>query len=123
MGDELTRTILVVTGAVTTAAAIALALPDLTFRQLFGDTTDAGSRLVIRHWGLLVGLVGGLLIYSAYHPEVRVPVMVAAIAEKFAIGALILFSPFRTRPLAATIGIADTAMAVAYVVLLAHPGA
>jgi hypothetical protein len=87
---------------------------------VFGaERVDALTVLVARHWGLLVTLVGGLLIYAAYHPEVRVPVMIAATIEKLAIGALIFASPFRKKPLAALSAIADPFMALLYLGIFA----
>jgi len=64
--------------------------------MFFGiDTSDAAMLLLGRHWSLLIGLVGGLLIYAAYHPEIRGPVMVVAAIEKLILAALVVASPLR----------------------------
>ena len=44
------------------------------------ETTEPGILLLVRHWGLLLFLVGALLVYSAFAPAIRVPVLIVAIA-------------------------------------------
>ena len=90
-------TILIVTGALTVGASAALVAPVTILRFLFGDRDPYSLTILItRHWGLLVALVGGLLIYAGYHSEARLPIMIAAIAEKLAIGVLIFFESVAT---------------------------
>ena len=68
--------ILLLTGVATTGALVLFLAPATILKMLFGQApTDALSLLIARHWGLLVCLVGGLLIYATYHSEVRVPMM------------------------------------------------
>ncbi|HZZ01203.1 MAG TPA: hypothetical protein VFE36_16695 [Candidatus Baltobacteraceae bacterium] len=119
MPADQTGIILLVTGALTACAVVAVFAPGLTLNLLFGgDDADSRTKLVARHWALLLAIVGAMLLYAAYHPEVRAPIMIAATVEKFAIGGLIGLSGFRTRPLAMTVALADTLMAVTYVALL-----
>src|SRR5216684_8337375 len=112
--------ILVITG-VATAGALTLALaPDMMMNMLFGQApSDALSLLIARHWALLVGLVGALLVYAAYHAEIRVPTLIVAIVEKavFALGMFI--SPFRRRPSVLVMALADAGMAAVYLMYLA----
>lgn len=111
--------ILIVTGAITAGASAAAVAPARILRFLFGDRDpDSLTVLITRHWGLLVALIGGLLIYAGYHSEARLPIMIAAIAEKLAIGALIFSSPLRHRIAAATVAAADTVMALLYILIL-----
>ena len=73
---------------------------------------------LIRHWGVLILAVGCLIIYSAYDAAIRVPVLVAASAEKFAIGLLVFFGPVkRTNGMTVT-AIVDGIFAILYVVCL-----
>jgi len=110
----------VVTGALTIGAGVAALVPRWALRCVFGvDHIDPLTILVARHWALLLTLIGGLLVYAAYHPEVRVPVMIAATIEKLAVGALIFASPFRKKPLAALVAIADPIMALLYLAIFA----
>ena len=66
--------ILLITGLATAGALALFLAPVPMLRMLFGQApSDALSLLIARHWGLLVCLVGALLVYAAYHPEIRVP--------------------------------------------------
>jgi hypothetical protein len=111
--------ILLLTG-LATAGAVALFLAPVTMlKMLFGQApSDALSLLIARHWGLLVGLVGALLVYAAYHAEIRVPTLIVAIVEKVAIALAMFISPFRRRPAVVVIALADASMAAVYVTYL-----
>lgn len=98
---------------------LAVPAPRFVAAAIFGDSDPSASTLLlVRHWGLLVALVGALLIYAAWHPEVRVPVMIVAAIEKFAIGALVLTSPLRARHVTLAVVGADAIMALLFVALL-----
>ena len=75
--------------------------------------------MLARHWGLLVGCVGLLLVYAAFQSPVRVPVMMFAVVEKVALGASILGTKLRRQPPAAAIAVGDLLIALVYVVYLA----
>ena len=121
MTGEQIETVLLVTGAITASAGFAVIAPAAALKLLFGENRpDTPTVMITRHWGLLVTLVGGLLICAAYQPEIRLPIMVAAIVEKLAIGALIFGSAMRRRAAAAIVGGADTAMALLYIAILAR---
>jgi hypothetical protein len=111
--------ILVVTGMLTLGAALVFFIPDSVLKIVFGvSAPDDATRLVTRHWGLVVGLVGSLLVYAGYHPEIRVPVMVVAATEKLVLGGLVLGSSLRRRRLLVTIVAADAVMAIFYLIAL-----
>ncbi len=115
----MTATLLLVTGILTAGAGVGLIFPRQLLEIFLGDRTNAPTTLlIVRHWGLLVGLVGGLLIYAAYHVEIRVPVMIVAAAEKLVLGGLVIASPLRTRLLTMAIVCADAIMALLYVLVL-----
>jgi hypothetical protein len=111
--------ILLITG-VATAGALGLSLaPVTTMKMLFGQApSDALSLLIARHWGLLVCLIGALLVYAAYHPEIRVPTLIVAIVEKAAFALGMFSSPFRRRPAVLVLALADAGMAVVYLIYL-----
>jgi hypothetical protein len=113
--------ILVLTG-LATASALALFLSPVTMmRMLFGQApSDALSILIVRHWGLLVGLVGTLLIYAAYHAEIRVPTLIVAIVEKAAFALGVFLSPFHRRPTVFVMALADAGMAAVYLIYLIY---
>ncbi len=89
--------ILLITG-VATAGALTLALaPDMM---------------------MMVGLVGALLVYAAFHAEIRVPTLIVAITEKAAFVLGVFFSPFRRRRAVLVMAVADAGMAAAYLIYL-----
>ncbi len=115
------RMLFIITGALTALAGAGFFAPRPLLRVLFGVTgEDAATLVLARHWSLLVGLVGALLIFAGLHPEMRVPIAIIAAAEKFALAALVFGGPLRRRPaLVAVVG-ADTVMALLYVFFLSR---
>ena len=111
--------ILLMTG-LATAGALSLSLAPMRMAKIiFGrPPADELGIFITRHWGLLVGSVGALIVYSAYHPETRVPVMIVAIAEKAAFALGMFLSPFRRRPTALGLALADSGMATLYLLYL-----
>ncbi len=113
--------ILTVSGLMTAlGGVIALLNPQFQLRSTYGVETPASIAVfLMRHWGVLILAVGCLIIYSAYDLAIRVPVLIAAIAEKFAIGLLVFFGPVkRTNGMTVT-AIVDGIFAILYVVYLA----
>jgi hypothetical protein len=113
------ETILIVTGA-TTAMAIAQFIAPVSISRLVyrAVPTEVVGIALIRHWGLLVFLIGILLIHAAFHPEVREPVTVVAAAEKIAFSLIILRTPLRRLPIAAAIATGDILIPLVYVLFL-----
>ena len=72
----------------------------------------------VRHWGVLVFVVGCLIIYSAYAPAIRAPVLIAAAVEKFALGLLVFFGPVKRTSGMTTSAVVDGVFAILYVVIL-----
>jgi hypothetical protein len=111
--------ILLITGVATAGALVVFLAPVPVMRVLFGQApSDALGVFIVRHWGLLVCLVGALLIYAAYHAEVRTPTLIVAIVEKAALVLGLLISPFRQRPTVIAMVLADATMAALYLVYL-----
>jgi hypothetical protein len=111
--------ILVITGLATAGALVLFLAPDSMMKVLFGQVpADALSRLLARHWGLLVFLVGALLIYAAYHEDVRVPTLIVAIGEKAAFALGVFISPLRRRPTVFVMALADAGMTALYLMYL-----
>jgi hypothetical protein len=111
--------ILLVTGLATAGVLVVFVAPVPVMKVMFGQApSDALSIFIARHWGLLVCLVGALLIYSAYHAEARVPTLIVALVEKVALVLGVLISPFRQRPTALVMALADAIMAAVYLVYL-----
>ena len=111
--------ILLITGLATAGVLVVFVAPVPVMKVLFGQApSDALSLFIARHWGLLVCLVGALLIYAAYHAEVRVPTLIVAIVEKVALVFGLLISPFRQRPTVLARALADAGMSAVYVMYL-----
>ncbi|MCU6435488.1 hypothetical protein LPB67_17055 [Undibacterium sp. Jales W-56] len=53
---------------------------------------DSAGLLFARHWGLLVACLGGLLMYSAFLPALRTPVIIAVTIEKICLVGVLLGS-------------------------------
>ncbi len=77
--------IMLVCGVLTCSMVLALVAPDMALHNTFGAHLEGPlAEVVVRSWGSLITLVGGLLIYAAFHPLHRR--LVAAVA---ALGKLI----------------------------------
>ena len=64
--------ILIVTGALTAVALLQFIAPLPMPRLIYGEApVDEVSLFLARHWGLLIFLIGVLLIYAAFHPDLR----------------------------------------------------
>jgi hypothetical protein len=113
--------LLMITGLATAGAVIVFLAPVTSMKLLYGQApSDALSLGIVRHWGLLICLIGALLIYASDHAGIRVPTLIIAIVEKtvFALGTFI--SPFHRRPTVFIMALADTSMAVVYLIYLAE---
>ena len=91
------------------------------FLRLGFSVESPGSAAVffVRHWGVLILAVAVLIVYSAYAPIVRPPVLATAAIEKIAIGLLVFFGPMkRTSSAMTAIAIVDGVFAILYVVYL-----
>ncbi len=83
--------IMLVSGVLTLTMLYAAIAPDAVMRSTFGETLDGNlAGILVRSWGVLIGLVGAMLIYGAYHAEVRSLVLVVASVSKLAYIALVL---------------------------------
>ena len=113
--------ILVVSGVITAGAGlVALLFPHLFLRLGFGVESPISSLVFfVRHWGVLIFVVAALIVYSAYAPTIRAPVLVAAAIEKFAIGLLTFFGPMKRTTAMTAIAVGDGAFAILYVAYLA----
>jgi hypothetical protein len=112
--------ILVLSGLITTGGGLAaLLIPHLFLRLGFADENPANVTLFfVRHWGVLILAIGGLIVFSAFAPFIRVPVLLAATVEKFAIGLFTFFGPMRRTGGMTAIAMADGIFAILYVAYL-----
>ena len=101
-------------------AVLQFVAPTAVLRAIAGEAPSNEVALALaRHWGLLIFLIGILLIYAAFHPAVRDPVMVVAVVEKLALGAGVFGTSLRKYPAAVAIAAGDSVIALIYVLYLA----
>ena len=111
--------ILIVTGAATATMLSQFFAPLPVLRLIYGEApTDGVSMVLARHWGLLIFCVGALLIYAAFYPPVRAPILVFAVIEKVALGLFVLGTSLRRLGIVAVLAGADLLMALVYVFYL-----
>lgn len=75
--------IMIISGVITCSMFLALFSPELALKSTFGATLEGDlSNIVVRNWGALIGMVGCLLVYGAYHVESRPLVLTIGIISK-----------------------------------------
>jgi hypothetical protein len=73
------KTIMLISGALTSTMVFAALAPQAALRSTFGETLEGPlAELLVRNWGALIGLVGAMLIYGAYVPAVRTLTLIVA---------------------------------------------
>ena len=84
--------ILLVSGALTFTMVYAAIAPNAALRSTFGGTLEGPiAEVVVRNWGALIAIVGAMLIYAAFRPEVRpMVVAVAALSKLIFIGLVLM---------------------------------
>jgi hypothetical protein len=74
--DELARLdfkwIMLLSGVLICTMLYAAIAPQAALRSSFGETLEGPvAEVVVRNWGALIGIVGGMLIYGAFRPASR----------------------------------------------------
>jgi hypothetical protein len=86
------KPIMLVSGLLTLTMLYAAIAPQAALASTFGATLEGpAAEVVVRNWGLLIGLIGAMLIYGAFHPPVRSLVLTVAAASKLAFAGLVLW--------------------------------
>jgi hypothetical protein len=112
--------ILVVSGIISVGGGVtAFLVPHLFLRLGFGTEINASATaFFVRHWGVLVFVIGALIVHSAFAIPLRSPVLIAAAIEKLAMGVLIFFGPMKRTPGMTAVAIVDGTFAVIYIAYL-----
>jgi hypothetical protein len=77
--------IMLVSGLLTCTMLYAAIDPRAAMASTFGESIEnPAAEIVVRNWGVLIGLVGAMLIYGAFRPAVRPLVLSVAGASKIA---------------------------------------
>lgn len=114
---------MLVSGLLTCTMFLALFSPQESLRSNFGATLEGPvAGIVTRNWGALIGLVGIMLIYGAFHIPVRKFTLVIAGISKIIFISLVLSSGLSFWGLGAGIAvIADSIMIALYIIYLLLP--
>lgn len=74
---------MLVSGIITCSMILSALHPSLGLTLTFGDTLNGDlANIIVRNWGALIALVGGMLIYGAYNEPNRNLVLVVASISK-----------------------------------------
>ena len=119
---EYIQLILLVSGVATMGPIVQFFAPRAILKLMYDvNTSEPTTLLLARHWGLLIFLIGALLVYSAYDPSTRDPVLVVASLEKIAFAGLVFFGPVNRTPVATFAAAGDTSFAILYVAYFLGP--
>jgi len=71
--------IMIVSGVLTLTMIYAAIAPEAALRSTFGESLSGPvANIVVRNWGALIALMGGMLIYGARNPAVRPLILTVA---------------------------------------------
>jgi hypothetical protein len=118
--------IMVVSGLLTLTMLYAAVSPVAASQSFFQETPEgAMASIVVPNWGVLIGLMGALLLYGAFHAPSRKLALVVAGASKIAFIVLILMQGGRYLSGLQTALVVDAVMVVLFAIYLVigKPGA
>ena len=85
------RWVMLVAGVLTCTMFYAAIAPVASLQGNFGEAIDGPvAQIVVRNWGVLIGLVGLMLIYGAFNEANRRLAVLVALASKVAFIGLVL---------------------------------
>lgn len=91
MPERAVTWVMVIGGLLTLTTLFAAFAPEAATAMMFGEAVPGGAgAIIVRNWGILVGIVGALLVYGAFHRPSRQLALVVAIFSKTAFVVLIL---------------------------------
>lgn len=117
--------IMVISGLLTLTMLYAAVSPVAASQSFFQETPQgAMASIVVPNWGVLIGLMGALLLYGAFHAPSRKLALVVAGVSKLAFIALILMQgdPYLSGLQTALIVDAVMVVLFAIYVLVGKPG-
>lgn len=83
--------LMIISGVLTLTMVYAALAPEAAVRSTFGESLDGpAADVVVRNWGTLIALIGGMLIYAARKPDLHPLVLTVAGASKAVFIALVL---------------------------------
>jgi hypothetical protein len=113
--------IMLTSGLLTLTMVQAAISPGSALQSTFGGSLEGPlAEVVVRNWGALIALVGGMLIYGAYQIAVRPLVLTVAAASKIVFIILVLMYGFAQGQAAIAIGIDAVMVLIFTAYLLGH---
>ncbi len=86
-----TKWVMLISGLLTCTMFYAAVAPEASLRSNFGETLEGPvAQIVVRSWGVLIGLVGLMLIHGAFHSATQRMALLVAGISKLAFVSLIL---------------------------------
>src|SRR4029079_14195859 len=83
--------IMLTAGVLTSTILYAAIAPQAALRSTFGEELNGPvAEIVVRNWGALIGLIGAMLLYGAYHPSSQSLVLTVAGLSKVVFIGLVL---------------------------------
>lgn len=83
--------IMLVSGFLTLTMIYAAIAPQAALKATFGETIEGPlAEIIVRNWGALIAIVGGMLIYGVYDPPLRPLILAVAGASKVIFIALVV---------------------------------
>jgi hypothetical protein len=85
------KPVMLVSGIITCTMIYAAIAPEAALQSTFGEALSGPlAQLLVRNWAVLITLVGAMLIYGAFRPEVRNLVLLVASVSKIAFIGLVV---------------------------------
>lgn len=85
------KPIMLVSGLITCTMVYAAISPETMLQSMFGQSlAEPLAQMLVRNWAILITLVGAMLVYGAFHPQVRTLVLAVASISKCAFIGLVL---------------------------------
>jgi hypothetical protein len=119
------RWVMLVSGILTATMVQAAFAPDAALRGNFGETLSGPlAEIIVRNWGALIALVGGMLVYGAFRPLERPLILTVASISKVVFITLVLSQGGRFLGQQVSVAIAiDTVMVALFAWYLIEAGA
>jgi hypothetical protein len=119
MSETYIRWLLIITGVFTAASVGVFLQPVKQVAIIYGENlTGTAVTMLVRHWGLLITGTGVLIIFAAFNPPLRIPMMVLGVVEKIVLAGSILATPLRKRPIPGAIAALDLLIALLYILYM-----
>jgi len=89
--ERLIKPVMIVSGVLTSTMVYAAISPRAMLQSTYGETLEGPlADLIVRNWGALIFMVGGMLIYGAFNAAARPMALVVGGASKVVYISLVL---------------------------------